>query len=78
MKPWAPGDPVGVGEVFLPTSKLRTAYAEECARKIIEAAAQAVLNAPELATRHAIIARHPKKTRDNLKARVKELWEAGR
>ena len=78
MKPWSPGDPVAGGEVYLPTETLRQAYYAECQHQILEATAVAVMNAPELATRRAIIARYPAKWRDLLKDRVKELWEAGR
>lgn len=75
MKPWQPGDPVGCGQVYLPTAKLREAYGAQCLKQIMDAAALAVINAPELATRQAMIARHPLNTRDLLKQHVKELWE---
>lgn len=78
MKPWSPGDPVAGGEVYLPTAQLRAAYYAECQRQIIDATATAVINAPELAIRRAMIARYPARWRDLLKDRVKELWEAGR
>lgn len=76
MKPWAPGDPVGCGAVFLPTAKIRAAYHAEAHRQMITATARSIINMPEVATRRARVAMYPEKWRDELKARVKELWEA--
>lgn len=73
---WQPGDPVGCGEAYLPTPKIRAAYHAAVHTAMIDAEARAILNAPEVATRRARIARYPEKWRDELKARVKELWEA--
>lgn len=74
MKPWRPGDPVGCGEVFLPTRKHAEEYTAACRAAIITADARAICAIPELATRRAQIARYPEKHRAALKARIAELW----
>lgn len=74
MKPWAPGDPVGCGEAYLPTKRLRDAHHAQAHRQMIDAEARAVIGMPDMAIRRARIARYPEKWRDELKARVKELW----
>lgn len=78
LKPWQPGDPVGRGQVYLPSSKVRVEYHRQCTREIILADARMICAAPDLQTRRAMIARYPEEYREQLKARVKEIWEAGR
>lgn len=73
MRPWREGDPVGAGEVYLPDSKAKQAYTNACKRQLIESAARHVLSLPSLEQRRAFIAKHPAK--EDLKHRVRELWE---
>lgn len=78
LTPWQPGDPVGRGQAYLPNKKVREQYHGQCQREIIHARARMICAVPDVHTRRAIIARYPEKWRDLLKARVKEIWEAGR
>lgn len=73
-RPWQPGDPVGCGEVFLPTRKHAEAYTDACRAEILTADARAICAIPDLPTRRARIAMYPEKHREALKARVRELW----
>lgn len=73
-QPWQPGDPIGCGEIYLPTSALRQKYHQAVHEATITAIARGVVNMPELASRRAAIARVPEKWRDEVKARVKEIW----
>ena len=73
MRPWREGDPVGAGEVYLPDTKTKQAYAKACKGQMIESAARHVLSLPSLEQRRAFIAKHP--TQEELKHRVRKLWE---
>lgn len=77
-RPWAPGDPVGCGEVFLPTRRDVLAYTDACQAAILDATARSILAEQDLATRRARIDAFPEAKRDALKARIKELWNERR
>jgi hypothetical protein len=73
MKRWQIGDPVGMGEVYLPDKKTREAYQKACRDAWIDNAAQHAIRLSSLQSRRDFINSHPAK--DELKARVTELWE---
>ena len=73
--PWKPGDPVGVGEVYLPDKKTREAYGRACREQWLEAAAVAVMAKRMLQERRYLINAYPVQHREALKAKVAELWE---
>lgn len=75
-RPWKPGDPIGCGEVFLPTRKAVEEYTAACIAAQITADARAVCAIPDRATRAARVAMYPEYRRDALKARILELWNA--
>lgn len=75
MKPWAEGDPIGMGEVYLPTQKVRDAYGKACREAIIDSAAAHAIELATLAARRQFIDTYPADRRDALKARIKTLWE---
>jgi hypothetical protein len=76
MKPWQLGDPVGMGEVYLPDKKTRAAYGKACRAAVIDSAAKHAINLPTLDQRREFINRYPAAAREALKDRIKELWEA--
>lgn len=75
MKAWSAGDPIGMGEVYLPTKKTRDAYGKACSEAQINSAAALAIELPTLAARRAFIDTYPASRRDALKARIKTLWE---
>lgn len=76
IKPWQPGDPVGVGLVYLPNKKTRDAYGKALKDQWIESAAKHAISLPTLHQRRNFIDSYPIDARDVLKDRIKELWEA--
>lgn len=76
MKPWREGDPVGAGVVYLPDTKTKQAYARACKRLWIESAAQHAISLRTLQARRDFINSYPPEAREELKDRVRELWEA--
>lgn len=74
MKPWQPGDPVGMGEVYLPDKKTRAAYGKACRAAVIDSAAKHAINLPSLQRRRDFINRYPADAREALKDRITELW----
>lgn len=78
MKPWCAGDPVGMGEVFLPDKKTRDAYASACRDDRTDSAAKYTINLPTLQARRDFINNYPIEARDALRDRIKQLWEASR
>lgn len=74
LTPWKPGDPVGCGDVYLPTSELRSAYAEECRRQQTEANALYVLDGATLAIRQARVRQLPVNLQAAVQVRVWEIW----
>ena len=75
MKPWQQGDPVGMGEVYLPDKKTRAAYGNACRDLWIDSAAKHVISLSTLHQRRKFIDGYPLNAREALKDRVKELWE---
>ncbi len=73
-RPWRPGDPVGCGEVFLPTRKLVEAYTQACVDAQIETAARAICAMPDRETRAAAVAMYYAPRRERLKEKIRELW----
>jgi hypothetical protein len=67
-RPWQPGDPVGAGRVYLPDTRTRRAYG-------IEVAAQLIAHTPGLPRRRKMIEDFPDDRREQLKARVAEIWK---
>lgn len=76
MNPWREGDPVGVGVVCLPDTKTKQAYARACKRLRIKSAAQHVIRLRTLQERRDFISSYPEQAREELKDRVRKLWEA--
>lgn len=76
MKPWRLGDPVGMGEVYLPDSKTRAAYGKACRAAVIDSAAKHAINLPTLQRRREFINSYPAAAREALKDRIRELWRA--
>ena len=74
MTPWRKGDPVGMGEVYLPDTKDKQAYSLACKRLIIERAALHVLKLKTIDKRRQFINSYPQAGQDDLKSRVSELW----
>lgn len=75
MKAWSAGDPIGMGEIYLPTQKARNAYGNACREAIIDSAAAHAIKLATLAARRRFIDTYPADRRDALKARIKTLWE---
>ena len=76
MKSWREGDPVGAGAVYLPDTKTKQAYANACKRLWLDSAAQHAISLPTLQARRDFINSYPAQAREELKDRVRELWEA--
>tara|TARA_R110000765_G_C18470694_1_gene551112 strand:+ start:31 stop:288 length:258 start_codon:yes stop_codon:yes gene_type:complete len=74
MTPWREGDPVGIGEVYLPDDKHKKTYSLACKRLIIESAAFHVLKLKTIDKRREFINSYPQAGQADLKSRVKELW----
>lgn len=74
MQPWRPGDPVGMGLVYLPDKKTRDAYGKACRDQWIESAAKHAVQLPTLQARRDFINSYPAGARGQLKDRVAELW----
>ena len=75
MKAWRVGDPVGTGELYLPTAKIRDAYGKACRSAQIDSAAKHAISLSTLHLRREFIDRYPADARDALKDRVRKLWE---
>lgn len=76
MKPWQPGDPVGMGLVYLPDKKTRAAYGKACRDMWIDSAARQAINISTLQRRRDFIESYPEHAREALKDRIRELWRA--
>ena len=74
--PLRPGDPVGCGEVYLPTRAAAEAYQAACRDAILTADARAIIAIPSVGTRCARVAMYPALWRGALKQKIKELWAA--
>ena len=74
MKPWQPGDPVGMGMVYLPDKKTRAAYWKACRDMWVDSAAKHAISLPALQARRDFIYSYPAAAREELMERVKQLW----
>lgn len=75
MRPWREGDPVGAGEVYLPDTKTKQAYANACKRIWLDSAAHRAISLPTLQLRREFINNYPAKEREALKDKIRKLWE---
>ena len=71
---WKPGDPIGMGEVCLPDSKSKVAYADACRAAMLDSAARYAMKLRTIYQRRAYISKYPPERQDALKARIMELW----
>lgn len=74
MTPWKPSDGL-CGIICLPDRRTRAAYGDACRAAIIESAAKHAIGLGSLQDRRAFIDRYPGNIRDELKKRIKELWD---
>lgn len=69
------GDPVGMGEVYLPTKDSKEAYNAACNEKMLDSAARYAMELRTVEARRDFIATWPESRRNALKAKIKTLWE---
>jgi len=69
------GDPVGMGEVYLPSRDSKEAYNEACNEEILDSAARYAMELRTVEARRDFIATWPESRRNALKAKIKTLWE---
>jgi len=69
------GDPVGMGEVFLPTRDSKDAYNNACNDEMLNSAAEYAVLLRTVEARRDFIASWRENQRNALKAKIKELWE---
>lgn len=74
MQPWRLGDPVGMGEVYLPDKKTREAYGKACRDAWLESAARHVASLPTINARRLCIDSFPANSREALKQKIMEVW----
>jgi len=60
--------------MILPSKAVRASYGKACRVALIDSAARWCINLPTLKARRDFIAKQPEATRDELKQRIKELW----
>ena len=78
MKAWKKGDPVGGGEIYLPTAADRAAYGQACRAAILTSAATYCLSLTGIEARRKYIAEYPAHLREDLKAEISKIWEGRR
>ena len=71
------GDPVGMGEAYLPSRDSKEAYAAACEEEITNSAARYAIELRTVEERRNFIATWPKSRRDELKAKITSLWKDG-
>jgi len=69
------GDPVGMGEVYLPSRDNKEAYNAACNDELLNSAAEYAMLLRTVEQRRDFIATWPEGRRDALKAKIKTLWE---
>ena len=69
------GDPVGIGEVYLPTRDSKEAYNAACNEEMLDSAARYAMELKTVEARRDFIATWPESRRNALKAKIKALWE---
>ena len=75
MKVWQVGDPVGIGEVYLPNRDSKKAYNAACNEEMLDSAARYAMELKTVEARRDFIATWPESRRNALKEKIKELWE---
>jgi hypothetical protein len=68
-------DPVGIGEIYLPTRDSKEAYNAACNEEMLDSAARYAMELRTVEARRDFIATWPGSRRNALKAKIKELWE---
>lgn len=69
------GDPVGMGEVYLPSRDSKEAYNAACNEEMLDSAAGYAMELKTVEARRDFIATWPESRRNALKAKIKTLWE---
>lgn len=69
------GDPVGMGEVYLPSRDSKEAYNAACNEALLDSAARYAMELRTVEARRDFIATWPESRRNALKAKIKTLWE---
>jgi hypothetical protein len=69
------GDPVRMGEVYLPSRDSKEAYSAACNEELLDSAARYAMELRTVEARRDFIATWPESRRNALKAKIKTLWE---
>ena len=69
------GDPVGMGEVYLPTRDSKGAYNAAYNEELLDSAARYAMELRTVEARRDFIATWPESRRNALKSKIKTLWE---
>ena len=69
------GDPVGMGEVYLPSRDSKEAYSAACNEKMLDSAARYAMELKTVEARRDFIATWRENQRNALKTKIKVLWE---
>jgi hypothetical protein len=69
------GDPVGMGEVYLPTRDGKEAYNAACNEEMLDSAARYAMELRTVEARRDFIATWRENQRNALKTKIKALWE---
>jgi len=69
------GDPVGMGEVYLPSRDSKEAYNAACNEELLDSAARYAMELRTVEARRDSIATWPESRRNALKSKIKTLWE---
>ena len=69
------GDPVGMGEVYLPSRDSKEAYNAACNEELLDSAARYTMELRTVEARRDFIATWRENQRNALKAKIKTLWE---
>lgn len=69
------GDPVGMGEVYLPSRDSKEAYNAACNEEMLDSAARYAMELRTVEARRDFIATWPESRRNALKSKIKTLWE---
>jgi hypothetical protein len=72
---WKVGDPVGIGETYLPTRDSKEAYNAACNEALLDSAAKYAIELGTVEARRNFISTWPEIRRNALKAKIKTLWE---
>lgn len=69
------GDRVGTGEVYLRSINSKEAYNAACNEALLDSAARYAMELRTVEARRDFIATWPESRRNELKAKIKALWE---